>query len=197
MTERSLGEVQAMVRAAVRGAGRDWGTAAEVARGARWLAARGIDPTPALAALLDAPEGGAPADPRAVAWEDGLCPVRAGMALADFALLRPPALRVRLRHPLLLLPFLADLAAARGRPMVLGWGMGRAATDGARLSLGALPPPEAVVTLAQGGLGAPRPRADRATPAAWDALAALAARTHAPATETSRRGAGADDDPLE
>ena len=197
MTDRSLGEVQALVRGAARGAGRDWGVAAEAARGARWLAARGVDPTPALAALLAEPEGDAPADPRAERWEGDLCPLRAGLVLADFALLRPPTMRARIHQPLLLLPFVADLALSRGRPMVLAWGAGRAATDGAWLSLGAPPPAVAVVTLAPGALGALRPLTERATPAAWEALSALAARTLAPATEASRKGAGADDDPTE
>nr|WP_275296978.1 DUF3726 domain-containing protein [Jannaschia sp. Os4] len=193
-----MGELQALVRAAVRGAGRDWGTAAEAARGARWLAARGVDPTPSLAALLSGPPAGRPTDPRAPAWDGPLDPLRAGLALADFAPLRAPRLSLRgLRHPLLLLPFVADAAAATGLTLTLTWAGATAATDGDALSLAGDDADEADAALAPGGCGPARPAAARARPAAWDALAALAALTHAPATAASRRGAGADDDPLE
>lgn len=167
---RSLGELAALAKAAARGAGRDWGTAAEVGRAARWLAARGMDPTPALACLLAMPARPAPRDPRTAVWDawDGpLCPVAAGLALADFAALGVVPARVHVAWPVLLRPFAADagLRADAPRGAASAW---------------VSPVP-----------GAPDPAcATRLRPLAWAALETLAARTRAPATRGSRDGAG-------
>lgn len=166
---RSLSEVEAVARAAARGAGRDWGLEGEAAWAARWLAARGADPCAALLAALDAPDR-APRDPAAGTWDGPLCGLRAGVVLADFAHLPPPRAMRAVVAPMLLRPFAAER------------GLGLRPLPGADVAL--VPEP------------APGPCATRLDPDphAWAALEALAERSRAPASHDDRAAAGGGDD---
>ncbi|WP_424973246.1 DUF3726 domain-containing protein [Dinoroseobacter sp. S76] len=209
----SLNEVEAAARKATRGAGYPWGIAEDAGKATRWLCARGLDGCAALAEALSRFDGASLAEiapnPAGAVWTapaGELCPLMTGTTLSDHAglsdhvgLVDAAELRlVEVAVPLLLLPFVASMAAQRDRCVTLTWTEGSAVTDGSDLSLATLPPPNTPwVTVAPGGaLGAARlPRSSRATPApeAWDTLNRFAHRTYAPATEESRRkGAGAD-----
>jgi hypothetical protein len=190
---RSLSELETMARLAARGAGHSWGLAEEAGRAVRALAAIGIDGCAALAALLadTAPrphQSLAPARLDRV-WEaaDGpLCPIRTGASLSDMARVLPEGgvALMAVLHPVLLLPFAADAAALRDRPVTLSWrggiigigpeGLPRTAGT-AKLAAVA----EADLYLHPGGTalpaGPPVARA-RPDPVAWADLAQLAAR---------------------
>ncbi|MCV6595211.1 MAG: DUF3726 domain-containing protein [Silicimonas sp.] len=201
----SLGEVEAMARKAARGAGYPWALADEAGYALRWCEARGFGGVSGLAALLKAVDGRDPADftPRSLTeWQapGALCPLRAGTALADGAPGRAghPLSLGPVLAPVLILPYLADLARLRGGCVAAHLGAARAlvAPDGLEISgeweAGAL-------TLETTGA---RPAAQvlntRSDPPgdAWARLEYYAARTYAPATEVSRlKGAGADETP--
>ncbi|WP_167767168.1 DUF3726 domain-containing protein [Jannaschia formosa] len=195
VTGLSLNEAAALARKAARGAGHDWGMAEEAGRAVRWLSARGLPALDALAAMLAAPAC-APRLREGTLDADGpLCPIRAGAAVSDLACLPGFAgLRLRqVRTPLLALPFAAAAARATGRAVRLT-GAGGATTDGHALALHGdwLATTDLTLTLCDITL-VPVPPIHRAqvAPSALAALDALAARTCAPATETSRRlGAG-------
>lgn len=192
----SLNEVEATARKAARGAGRDWGVAEDAGHAARWLCAQGLDGCAAMAAALNA-GGTGPAAPQMPDWRakaGPLCPLSAGLALADGAVRLSPVLH-NVAAPLMLLPFAAMAARQVGTPVTLSWDGGQAVTDGDRLSLNGTPEGARMSVRPDGTLGtvcAPRTRT-APDPAAWSALLALAQRTYAPATEESRRrGAGSD-----
>ncbi len=183
----SLGEIEATVRKAARGAGLPWGLAEEAGKALRWLAAHGIDGRPAFADLLDRHAAGlvsvriAEADGRWSGADGPLCPVALGAALMDHALLPAPAIAAGpVLHPELLTPFVVRAAfevAAEGGMVVCHRG---AVADAA-----------ALWTRLGGAL-------DAGGGEAWARLEAYAARTYVPASDQSRRrGAGAgvvDDD---
>lgn len=196
MIDLSLGELKTTIRKAARGAGFDWASAAEIGWAACWAAEQGIDITDTLAGYLAGPL----ADDPGLGWTrtTGLCPLRTGIALCDYIDLKDwrwPD-QMQMKHPVLILPFVA--AAARDGHMIAQIGGTRiiAAHDTLEGLRPGLMPAEATVTLRR----SPVPRqstrcANRAliTPAALAQLEALAQRTYAPATEASRRfGAGSD-----
>ena len=143
--------------------------AEEAARAARALCCAGLPGLDALAMRLSF---------------GGPCPIAAGCAIADRGAL-PEALDVA--APLLLLPFVAPM------PAELRWDGGwmRAGSGGIAAG-GAVLAPRATVVVAPGAAGGAAGCAVRATGSDWAMrrLGALAARTRAPATEASRRGAG-------
>lgn len=207
----SLAEIDATCRKAARGAGYAWGLAEEAGKAARWLAARDLPGPEALAGLLTDTDGKDYADIQPVlegaAWQARggiLCPLILGTVIADRGGEFTPQTRIHcaaLARPLLLLPFLARLAAAADCCLAGGWGRlefvigprgfviddpgaGLLAAETGRMQIqvaAAAPPPAAPEA---GG---------RAVPArAWRSLDHFAARTYAPATEASRlAGAGA------
>jgi hypothetical protein len=200
----SLNEVEATAYKATRGAGRAWGFAEEAARAARWLARRGL-PWERLAGLLEAGPPAVPAldggalRPAGPGW---LCPLQAGPLIADLGLGAVPLRLERLRLPLLLVPFVADLARRAGQAVAVAWPDGRFVCE-----------PGGAVTMLAGSLGgsdgpvdvelrlgAPAeavalpPTAPRRAPetGALALLERLVRRTYVPASEHSRRhGAGA------
>lgn len=203
----ALNETRALVRKAVRGAGYDWGTADEAAWAVRWLEAAGLDGCAALAQHLTWMEGRDPNAhaPRHLAADmqaerQPLCPLRAGLAVADAYWLTGTGVSlVDVLHPLLLVPFVARAAQSLEQPLGISLNNDptAAAVDGHLMSLtGDLDWPTcAHVTVAPAiPVGArPAPR-QRANPGAqvWQVLGAFAQRTYAPATEASRaKGAGA------
>lgn len=211
MSARSLGEVEALVRKAARGAGRSWGMAEEAGRAARWLETYGLPGGALAAALLEETDGVdqaalMPRPDEAGAWRPagggGMCPIAAGAALSDMAAIQPGELRLGpVLWPLMMLPHLAQSARQCGRPL-------RLICDGLPLEVtgaGApLPPPAGVLAADRAGevlcraadetAAAPLERRFRADAAAEviARLETLAARIYAPETPERRlSGAGA------
>jgi len=183
----SLGEAKALAIKAARGVDIPWGMAEEAGFAVHWLQSFGAPGLAALAAYLDWRDG-MPAQPH------DLCPISLGTAISDAGRGVPEQLG-RVRHPLLLAPFIANCAPSG---IALRW--------------------QAVeLTLSEAGLISPSPRAallideteclsERAVARVADSVARVpetesdaierltyyAARTYAPATEASRlSGAGA------
>jgi hypothetical protein len=204
----SLGEIEAETRKAVRGAGLSWGIAEEAGKALRWLAARGGDGLPPLAALLEAHDSGIVCGHVSVdatgRWHgDGrpLCPLSVGASLTDHARQMPVAAGP-VFAPLLLVPFVARAAHSARQPMRLSWPSGAIVLHDNGEPAGALDvlpvgivaqircEPEERATLSP----APPPlrRLRDGDAAAWACIARFAQRTYVPASQVSReRGAGA------
>ena len=213
LIEYSFSEVMALARAATRGVGDAWGTAEDAATAVQWLHRQGLDGVTALADLLTARDGQAVRDwvPRLedsvwTAAGGRLCPLATGAALADrraAVMVAPPGLGPVVA-PMLLMPFIADVARGQG-VLTVTWAGVTAVTDGAGLAydgamsalmIGAARP---VVLRPGGRLRAAIKLCDRAfiAPAGLHRLSLFADRTLAPATAESRaRGAGGGDDSL-
>ena len=200
----SLNETEALCRKAARGAGYAWGLADEAGRAARWLEARGLLGLQALAGVLEECEGSdlAQMTPRiGEVWRaDGpLCPITTGAALADHAhLLDAGPVRLgQMRHPMLLLPFVAAALRADGQASVTWPGAQIAVVpEGVAVQgmLGASDVSGVSVVLADATPLAPLTRRTRCNipDDLYTRLNTFAARTYAPATEASRlAGAGA------
>ncbi len=203
----SCSEVEALCQKAARGAGLDWGLAEEAGFAARWLYSRGLDGPGALLAYLDRANADVPGlvleGTRFRAGGQGsLCPVALGAALSDFAATGLDHLRAGPVHrPLLVLPFVHQIACASGGQAVLGW-------DGQQVSVSAagdiagdlaalaeLDAAEIAVAPAAGMPGQAAPQGAPAAPAT-ETLARLdgfAMRTTVPASAASRADAGSAD----
>lgn len=189
----SLSEIAALAWRATRGAGRTWGEAEESAEAACWLARAGTDWASALIGAL------------ALSPDTSGCPLRAGIALADFAALPEGvaargALLTDLRHPAFVLPFAARAATATGQALRLEWA-GATATlaplaapmvEGAIMATGPVDVRIAPVSLAD-PLLTQWPARHHGTIAAdhYATLNALMLRFTVPASATSQAGAGA------
>ena len=206
----SLNEIEAEVKKAVRGAGLAWGLAEEGANAARWLAARAIDPLPALIDVLDRHAGGNRISTAITLTDDGrwtapapLCPITFGATLCDHArlIIARGTTAGPVARPLLVIPFVARAALLLGRNVSL-------TIDGDALLLSARgerltgswpvdrPDVTAFRCLATDDAATQMPRMiapDIAiAPEQWARLQAYAGRTYVPANERSRReGAGA------
>ena len=123
----SCNEVEALCLKAARGAGLSWGLAEEAGLAARWLYSRGIDGPGALLAHLDqVSERSLPlvlVDGELRARDEGLlCPIAVGVALSDFAATGRDCVRAeRVDRPLLVLPFVHQIAHVSDGPMSLNW----------------------------------------------------------------------------
>lgn len=125
----SLSEIGALCFKAARGVGLSWGEAEEAGWAAAWLTRAGLGgPSILLDWLRDCATLARPlpAPGHWLAPTGPLCPLRAGLALADFAALPegPGADGLRIdavAHPLLILPFVARAATRRGQPLRIGW----------------------------------------------------------------------------
>ncbi|MBJ3774428.1 DUF3726 domain-containing protein [Acuticoccus mangrovi] len=205
----SLSEIGATARKAARGIGMPWGFAEEASRATRALTALNLPGPESLLAALQAMDG---IIDRFHAEETGgaltsrcgrLCPISAGAALSDRATLLASGAIYAMQpvvSPLLLLPFLIDIAAVTGTPMSLAVGMRPYAVSPFPASelLGHLSRNEVAALRVLRGAetepgSSPSPTASRTVGiATWQALDRLASRTYVPATEHSRRaGAGA------
>jgi hypothetical protein len=205
----SLNEIEAEVKKAVRGAGLAWGLAEEGAKAARWLAARAIDPIPAVIDVLDRHAGGNRISTAITLTDDGhwqapapLCPITFGATLCDHALriIARGTMAGPVARPLLVIPFVARAARLLGRNVSL-------TMDGDALLLfaqgehptGSWPDRPDVaafrcVATDDTALAMQRMIASDISIAAdqWARLQAYAGRTTVPANERSRReGAGA------
>jgi len=196
-----MNEVEALARKAARGAGFSWGLAEEAGRAVRWLASVSLPGPETLATRLERGSCGTPLIKGAV-WtaEAGpLCPLIAGAALAD----RAEAVAYgdggtlrQVAEPLLLVPFVAAIAAQTGTALRVDWPEGAFAfaADARGASVSLTGPADVRVSA---GTGPDLPllacQLRYVMPAATsDLLAAYAHRTYAPDTEASRlSGAGA------
>ena len=193
----ALGEVQSLAVKAARGAGRAVGQAEDAGRAVRWLSARGYDGAGALDALLHATDGTtakafAPDLPALGTMRDGICPLILGGYLSDAGTL-PDTLTGPVLSPLLLAPFLADLAGDRE---IILQGQEVTLMISAQGLTGAAPPFTAIPITAHRTAHAasgtpPKTRVDLREET-FLSLLTFAARTYAPATDASREsGAGA------
>lgn len=215
----SCNEIEQLCLKAARGAGMSWGLAEEAGFAAAWLAARGLEGPGALLALLRKSSTRTSHDSGAVFVEGrfrtadvgAVCPIVLGSALCDHARLPEVAIEDAaldggpVDHPILLLPFLSDLARMQDTGIRMDWLRGSIyLTPGddlsgdvarlvgesdleVRLSRDTVAPPEPPVTGEPGILPL----------ATLRGLDELALRTTVPASEVSRAGAGAateDDD---
>ena len=210
----SLSEINALCFKAARGAGLGWGEAEEAGWAAAWLSRAGLaGPRAILAWLGDcaALAHPVPAPRRWVPRDRAHCPVRTGIALADFAgLPEGPgegALIVEsIAHPLVVVPFLSRAAGRLDLGLSIGWGSCKVTLDAAdRLPAPAIPERDhhettdmtispAAVPVAR---AAARPEAGPLAAVAledWQALDALALRITVPPSAQSRAGAGAAGD---
>lgn len=210
LTRLSRNEVETLCLKAARGAGLPWGLAEEAGFAAGWLTARGADGAAALLAHLGTSPVGASAvtiSGRVWSAQDGgaLCPIVTGAALDDHAGLPDgisagPVTVHRLRHPVLAVPLLARSARAMKTALEITWN-GETALISAEGEVG----PARLTALSkvqEARIEVATCRADHGiAPAAPDicplsaetlaGLNALSMRTTVPASETSRRGAGA------
>lgn len=211
MTRLSLSEIEAIAVKAARGAGLDWGLAEEAAFATRWLVEQGIDGPWVLAGHLDrlsmSPSPPAPLRITGRNWQaespQPLCPIALGSALNDhFDLPDGPAdgtIRLhQVASPALLLAFLAGAAARKGVVVAVAWGETRVLLwDGIILALigaeGLLADTAPLVTVQ----GTPKrdqpegPPGAEVSTATAEALNRLVFRTYVPASDRSRRRAGA------
>ncbi len=215
----SLSEIRALATGAARGAGLPWGVADEAGRAARWLEARDLA---GLAALDGALEYLSRPDwrcclpvPEGVVWGadsgeiDGLL---AGMTLADRTDRPLPfagggaLVLVRVRWPLLAVPFLAGVAQVCGARLVVspgpqapavGIGPQSVAESGRALVGMALAEAVRIETGGNGAMPPDLPRLDGSIPVDREVYASLgrwAARTRVPeSAESKARGAGGSD----
>lgn len=203
-TNLSASEVEALCAKAARGAGMDWGMAEEAGRAAKWLYQSGLNGPEALLHLL---ERMAHLGQLAIAGSDlhsikggDLSPITVGTALSDFERLHAdPCQIAQVFSPVLVLPFVHQIAQATDRTLELEWRQGKLFvhpqgscsgmmrqlehTRAARLALGPT-----------GGISAPtHPIANRPVlkTQTIQRLDGFAMRTTVPATAASRANAGA------
>jgi hypothetical protein len=207
----SLNEIEAEVKKAVRGAGLPWGLAEEGAKAARWLAAHGVDPLPALLDVLDRHAAGENIATAMTQAESGrwraaapICPILLGASLCDHAraLTATGFSAGPVGRPLLVIPFAARAARAMRRPLCIHFADAeiRLSEHGEPMAkLAAADPADAEGLWCDaeeaGAAGTPIPGRMTAAPIGadgWSRLSAYVQRTYVPASERSRReGAGA------
>ena len=204
----SRNEVETLCLKAARGAGMPWGLAEEAGFAAGWLAEGGIDGAAALLAHLQtsAPSAISVQDRHWTAANDApLCPILLGATLDDHAALAagPWAAPITLaptRQPVLMVSFLARAAKACGKPLALTWPGGSmvisASGDLDPAALAALSHVgTTALTLSPSDDPTPRQPSHRLmlplSAGTLGALNTLALQTTVPASDASRRGAGA------
>jgi hypothetical protein len=214
---RSLNEIEAMAKRAVRGAGLAWGLAEEAGKALRWLTEHDQPGAQMLAQLLVDIDGKAYSEIAPVSekspWHASggpLCPIACGAALSDRAQEITAGHVIELgptRQPLLLAPCLASAARLGSTAIELTW-------DGVTMIMMAdgvyMEGSQAALTsnlalkvrcraTQRNAISSPAHTCARAVATkSWNQLHAFAQRTYAPASEASRiSGAGAalkDDD---
>jgi len=216
MIDYSLNETASRAKLAAKGVGYSWGMAEEVARAMHWLVSREL-PGPAmlhnLLSCFDSSNSIALAIP---GLDDGhirskhtwVCPFAAGCALSDTCIAVDDHTLftfVEVKCPILLLPFVADIAQRTDRVLTLASENQTAVTDGNRfwLSSNAITQQEQIKSVNFRVANGSEVEAVLASDiiecrrvivetAVWDALGMYAHLTYAPSTQSSRAlGAGA------
>jgi len=205
----SLNEVESTIRKAFRGAGYHWGEAEEAGKAAVWLARRKLPVMKPFLQLLRSLEG-PPLSRRPIVtgnvWEAAsgkLCPVLAGIALADAAMEFRIGSEIRFENlllPGLLAPFASLAAKANQLNLSIHWPGHRMAVQGNEFH-GELTNTEYQATTflnvrSQNGTFEAVTFGEETTLATdselWTELNRFAAKTYVPASERSRAvGAGA------
>lgn len=210
----SRNEIEQLCMKAARGAGMSWGLAEEAGFAAGWLAMRGFDGPAVLLAQLQSAEGRQWREICPVvcaqefrASEGGqLCPIALGSALCDHvALAATQCDRLRVgpvSHPILLLPFLADMARTRGHAIRIDWpgscvtvsADGKASGDVEALQRQTRLEADLVADTKSTAADPAKVTPPVVSADTLGALNALAMRTTVPASAASRAGAGAAGD---
>ncbi len=210
MTELSIGELDALVFKAYRGAGFSWGLSQEAGRAAAWMAMCGLPAAGSFAELLYQTNGIEHSTLTPVMadgnWRSsagsGCCPVITGTMLSDFGWTQGRKLTLSAVYvPLILAPFVSVCAASAGTALCVSSGdvsivlmaNGRLACPG---DVGFVSQETIVVSEWQSSNSeiddtAPLVRRAAISDVAMERLETLAHRTYVPATELSRSGAGA------
>ncbi|MCR9158350.1 MAG: DUF3726 domain-containing protein [Rhodobacteraceae bacterium] len=211
----SNNEIEQLCLKAARGAGMSWGLAEEAGFAAAWLARRGMDGPMAVLTQLNHAQGRAwneicpvvASDQLRPADGNILCPIALGAALCDHGTLLglggdQKSLRIGpVSHPVLLLPFLSDLARTCGLNLRLRWSDGTVllGADGSLLGdvdvIGAETAFEAEISAHVGSVSQDQtaPKVRLVASNTLNGLNSYALKTTVPASEASRAGAGADD----
>lgn len=211
----SRNEVASLCMKAARGAGMSWGMAEEAGFAAAWLAMHGIDGPGYLCTHLKQAQGRewaelcpsvARGDWRAAGGR-ALCPIVLGATLCDYAALSDGPVADcsitlgKVDCPILMLPFLANIAQKNGVSITVSWaggsvvvGQGSDWPETASGALAALPSEAELSLTAQQGVATDPPagQSPKANTGA-DTISMLntfAMRTTVPASEQSRAGAG-------
>ncbi|MCA0270670.1 MAG: DUF3726 domain-containing protein [Proteobacteria bacterium] len=210
----SRNEVASLCAKAARGAGMDWGLTEEAGFAIGWLHRHGVDGASALLAHLERVG--------AKSWHESfptmapgqwspsgrgmLCPVALGATLSDFCDLPESALDAGLTVgpvsvPVILLPFLSEIAQRRRAGIEIIWNGGAAALTGSGALSGDLDRlaalPEAVLILKHGMRTIPpadRPPMPASSRVTLERLDQFAIKTTVPPSRRSRDDAGADGD---
>jgi hypothetical protein len=207
----SLNELEAESRKAMRGAGLSWGMAEDGGKAARWLAAHGVDPLPALSDVLERHDRQSVTSRFTLTqtgrWQADapICPITLGVTLCDDAdrLAAHACVAGPVARPLLLAPFVAAAARILRRPLQFDVG-------GTQIVLNERGDPSrdlSTIDVSDAheircGVASGWPVESQVRPASthgiatdpesWARLAAYVQRTYVPASERSRReGAGA------
>jgi len=209
----SCNEVAALCMKAARGAGMSWGMAEEAGFAAAWLVSHGIDGPTHLRAHLESARERHWSDlcPSVTAgtWGNAaghpLCPIILGATMCDYAALPegPVAgcsiLLGAVSHPILLTPFLADVAQANGVSIAVAWSDGSVrigqgdAWPAAVAEALCVPERDLTLTATTAPAGQPCPSSAPSPRTGAETIAALndlAMRTTVPASAVSRAGAG-------
>lgn len=205
----SLNEIDTHCKKAARGAGFEWGHAEDVGKAIRWLAAFELPGTAVLAAYLkerdDNPAHFCQPDVGYTTCikdqsEGYLCPVLTGAWLCDSAVIeKTSCIQIeKLSFPLLLMPFLAQIANSIQQTLTFEYQSTRLLFSGGILnsndddSLCCVLTENATITInAKAVEGKPAAVIGQTTAIAdWQYLNQYAFKTYVPATEASRLGAG-------
>lgn len=121
MQELSIGELEALVLKACRGAGYSWGLSQDAGRAASWLAVRGLPSADLFAAFLHQIDA---TDPIAIAPrglspkvndDSPRCPIATGALISDYGLSVDESINVgSVYAPAILIPFVASCAKTAG-----------------------------------------------------------------------------------
>ena len=181
----SINEAESLALKAARGSGLAWGVAEEVGYACRWLAERGLPFEEALLRVLT---------------EDLKSPIHAGITLSDAAretVGRCPLALGAIAEPVLLLPFIANVARATSVALQLAWQDGSFVLTPEAAFSTVVRSTELLLSHWQAAPGSPLTPLGKGNggvlvrQSAWLRLSELAARTYVPESAASRqKGAG-------
>ena len=209
----SCNEAASLCMKAARGAGMSCGMAEEACFAASWLVSHGIDGPSHLRAHLERVDGRDWADLCPTVTPDGwhnangqpACPIILGATMCDYAALpEGPKTGTTIAlgpvsAPILLVPFLAELAQSNALAFKLAWDGGAICIDidetWRETALASVGVPQLSLTLSAKAAESHKPFAGstpnaQTTAATIAALNTFAKRTTVPATEASRASAG-------